>query len=106
MTSTPRSRGQREWRSASGVRSRCSRSLGRVGWPITSPAEPGFAAVHVFEPDSLEVERVFREVSGQAVATLIRVFGDITVAEDAVQDAFVAAAQRWPREGIPPNPAG
>jgi RNA polymerase sigma-70 factor (ECF subfamily) len=56
--------------------------------------------------DANAVERVFREAYGQAVATLIRVFGDITVAEDAVQDAFVVATDRWPREGIPPNPAG
>lgn len=53
-----------------------------------------------------EVERVFREVSGRAVATLIRIFGDITLAEDAVQDAFVVAAVRWGADGIPPNPAG
>ena len=51
-------------------------------------------------------ERVFREVSGQAVATLVRVFGDIGLAEDAVQDAFVVATERWVRDGIPPNPAG
>jgi RNA polymerase sigma-70 factor, ECF subfamily len=53
-----------------------------------------------------EIERVFREVYGQAVATLIRVFGDITLAEDAVQDAFVVASERWRSDGIPPNPAG
>ena len=52
------------------------------------------------------IERVFRDVYGQAVATLARVFGDITLAEDAVQDAFVVASDRWPTEGIPPNPAG
>lgn len=52
------------------------------------------------------VEAAFREVYGQAVATLVRVFGDITLAEDAVQDAFVVASDRWPRDGIPPNPAG
>ena len=52
------------------------------------------------------VERVFREVYGQAVATLARVFGDISLAEDAVQDAFVIASDRWPRKGIPANPAG
>jgi RNA polymerase sigma-70 factor, ECF subfamily len=49
---------------------------------------------------------VFREVHGQAVATLIRVFGDISLAEDAVQDAFVVAIDRWRIIGIPPNPAG
>ncbi|MGH8924626.1 MAG: RNA polymerase sigma factor [Acidimicrobiia bacterium] len=52
------------------------------------------------------VERVFREVYGQAVATLVRVFGDITLAEDAVQDAFVVASERWRSDGFPPNPAG
>lgn len=52
------------------------------------------------------VESVFREVYGQAVATLVRVFGDITVAEDAVQDAFAVASERWKIDGIPPNPAG
>jgi RNA polymerase sigma-70 factor (ECF subfamily) len=52
------------------------------------------------------VERVFREAYGQAVATLVRVFGDISLAEDAVQEAFVVASRRWPSEGIPPNPAG
>lgn len=53
-----------------------------------------------------EVERVFREAYGQAVATLVRVFGDVALAEDAVQDAFVVASERWPTSGIPPNPAG
>ena len=57
------------------------------------------------QPDVSEVESVFREVYGQAVATLVRLFGDISVAEDAVQDAFVVASERW-RNGIPPNPAG
>ena len=52
------------------------------------------------------VERVFREAYGQAVATLARIFGDITLAEDAVQEAFVVASDRWRSDGIPPNPAG
>ncbi len=56
--------------------------------------------------DSAEVETAFRAVHGRAVATLVRVFGDITLAEDAVQDAFVVATTRWPTEGIPANPAG
>jgi RNA polymerase sigma-70 factor (ECF subfamily) len=49
---------------------------------------------------------VFRDAYGQAVATLIRIFGDISLAEDAVQDAFVVATIRWRSDGIPPNPAG
>ncbi len=52
------------------------------------------------------VEQTFREASGRAVATLVRLFGDIDVAEEAVQDAFAVATERWPREGVPPSPAG
>ncbi|HYY80540.1 MAG TPA: sigma-70 family RNA polymerase sigma factor, partial [Actinomycetes bacterium] len=53
-----------------------------------------------------EVERVFREEHGRAVAVLVRVFGDIDIAEEAVQDAFATALQRWPSAGLPPSPAG
>jgi len=53
-----------------------------------------------------EIERIFREEYGRAVAVLVRVFGDIDVAEEAVQDAFTVAAQRWPATGLPPSPAG
>ena len=40
------------------------------------------------------------------MAVLVRVFGDIDIAEEAVQDAFTAAVQRWPSSGLPPSPAG
>jgi RNA polymerase sigma-70 factor (ECF subfamily) len=53
-----------------------------------------------------EIERVFREEYGRAVAVLVRVFGDIDVAEEAVQDAFTVASERWPSTGLPPTPAG
>ena len=53
-----------------------------------------------------DIARVFREEHGRAVAVLVRVFGDIDVAEDAVQDAFATAVQRWPSAGLPPSPAG
>jgi RNA polymerase sigma-70 factor, ECF subfamily len=53
-----------------------------------------------------EVERVFRAEHGRAVAVLVRAFGDIDVAEEAVQDAFTAAVARWPTTGLPPSPAG
>ena len=43
------------------------------------------------------IEQVFREESGQAIATLVRLFGDIDVAEETVQEAFVIASERWPR---------
>jgi RNA polymerase sigma-70 factor (ECF subfamily) len=53
-----------------------------------------------------DIERVFREEYGRAVSVLVRVFGDIDIAEDAVQDAFARAAARWPADGLPPSPAG
>jgi RNA polymerase sigma-70 factor, ECF subfamily len=53
-----------------------------------------------------EIERVFREEYGRAVAVLVGAFGDIDVAEEAVQDAFTAAVRRWPSAGLPPSPAG
>jgi RNA polymerase sigma-70 factor, ECF subfamily len=49
---------------------------------------------------------VFREDHGRAVAVLVRRFGDIDVAEEAVQDAFAEAVRRWPSTGLPPSPAG
>jgi RNA polymerase sigma-70 factor, ECF subfamily len=53
-----------------------------------------------------DIERVFRAEYGRAVAVLVRVFGDIDIAEEAVQDAFTTAAERWPSAGLPPSPAG
>jgi RNA polymerase sigma-70 factor, ECF subfamily len=56
--------------------------------------------------DAAAIERVFRAEHGRAVAVLARVFGDLGIAEDAVADAFTAAVERWPRDGLPPAPAG
>ncbi|HEX9856612.1 MAG TPA: sigma-70 family RNA polymerase sigma factor [Acidimicrobiia bacterium] len=56
--------------------------------------------------DNIDVGRVFRDESGRAVASLVRFFGDIDVAEEAVQEAFEIALRRWPDEGLPPSPAG
>ena len=53
-----------------------------------------------------DIERVFRQEYGRAVAVLVRSFGDIDLAEDAVQDAFARAVERWPSAGLPPSPAG
>ncbi|MFI5492203.1 RNA polymerase sigma factor [Actinoplanes sp. NPDC051859] len=53
-----------------------------------------------------DLERIFRTEYGRAVAVLVRVFGDIDIAEEAVQDAFATAAQRWPVDALPPSPAG
>jgi RNA polymerase sigma-70 factor (ECF subfamily) len=52
------------------------------------------------------IEQVFREEHGRAVAVLVRLFGSIDVAEEAVQDAFTAAVEHWPANGLPPSPAG
>jgi len=52
------------------------------------------------------VETVFREHYGRVVAVLVRLLGDIDAAEEAVQDAFLTAVQRWPVDGVPPSPAG
>ncbi len=52
------------------------------------------------------VERVFREEYGRLVATLVRRFGDIDVAEEAAAEALVIAVEKWPQYGVPPNPGG
>jgi len=56
--------------------------------------------------DATAIERVFREEYGRAVAVMVRVFGDIDIAEESVQEAFTVAVQRWPTTGMPPSPAG
>lgn len=50
------------------------------------------------------IERVFREEHGRIVASLVRRFGDIDIAEEAAGEALVAALERWPADGVPPNP--
>ena len=55
-------------------------------------------------PTTDDIARVFRDESGRCIATLVRVLGDIDLAEDAVQEAFVVAARTWPVAGLPPNP--
>jgi len=57
-------------------------------------------------PSDRDIGEVFRQEYGRAVAVLVRVFGDIDIAEEAVQDAFTVAAQRWPAQGLPASPAG
>ena len=56
--------------------------------------------------DAIELERIFREESGRVVATLVRLFGDIDIAEEMAQEAFAIAAEKWPVTGLPPNPGG
>ena len=52
------------------------------------------------------VEKIFRYQSARIVAGLASATGDLELAQDAVQEAFVTALERWPRDGVPLNPAG
>ena len=67
--------------------------------PESRPAAPT-------APTATTIEAVFRAEYGRAVAVLVRAFGDIDLAEEAVQDAFATAVQRWPIDGPPASPAG
>ena len=53
-----------------------------------------------------DLSLIYRREVGRCTATLIRVLGDINLAEDAVAEAFAIAAEQWPKQGIPPNPGG
>src|SRR5437879_9999789 len=56
------------------------------------------------EPLRDTVEAVYRSESRRVLATLIRLLGDFDLAEEALHDAFMAAVERWPRDGVPANP--
>lgn len=56
------------------------------------------------EPVEGRLERIYQEESRHVLATLIRLLGDFELAEDALHEAFLAAAEKWPREGMPRNP--
>ena len=71
---------------------------------MTSQQPPGPSTRRPIDEDG--VAEVFRAEFGRVVATLTRVFGDLTIAEDAAQDAFVAALRTWPTQEPPPNPGG
>jgi RNA polymerase sigma-70 factor (ECF subfamily) len=64
---------------------------------------PAGQGVRVLAP-AAAIDRLFRRESGRAVASLIRVLGDFDLAEEAVQDAWLAAVEHWPRDGVPRNP--
>jgi DNA-directed RNA polymerase specialized sigma24 family protein len=93
-----------------------SRHRSRSARSRTSPMNPG-PGMHprperkgdgdaAHKLDGAEVGRIFRQESGRSVAALIRIFGDLDLAEDAVQDAFTVALRKWPADGLPPNPGG
>src|ERR1044072_3958439 len=56
------------------------------------------------EPLNKTIETLYRLESGRALATLVRVLGDLDLAEEAMHEAFAAALESWPRTGIPDNP--
>src|SRR3954447_22628461 len=58
------------------------------------------------QPGTAAVERAFREEYGRLIASLVRRFGDIDLAEEAASEALVAALERWSESGVPPNPGG
>ncbi|MDX1435357.1 MAG: RNA polymerase sigma factor [Anaerolineales bacterium] len=57
-------------------------------------------------PGSSEIDQIYRDHAGRVLANLIGRFGDFDLAEDALQEALVAALEAWPQEGLPANPAG
>jgi RNA polymerase sigma-70 factor (ECF subfamily) len=63
-------------------------------------------SIDTVDVDAKALERVYRGEFGRVVATLVRRFGDIDLAEEMAQEAFVIASERWPSEGMPPNPGG
>src|SRR5688500_13562206 len=83
-----------------------ARSPGRPPCRWRSARSPTGAFDAVPDVRTPDIEAVFRESYGRAVAVLTRLLGDIDAAEEAVQDAFLTAVQRWPVDGVPPSPAG
>src|SRR2546422_2222831 len=74
------------------------------------PRDSGFDALHrpgmtkLSPMTPTEIEKIFRDEAGRALATLIRLVGDFDLAEDALQDAFAVALERWPAADPPSNP--
>jgi len=58
----------------------------------------------MLDPINLEIGRIYKSESGRVLAVLIRILGDLDLAEDAVQEAFSIAMEKWPIDGIPKNP--
>ena len=98
-------RGRRRSRAPRTARSKCARSWTTRRWAAKRPTRRPRAWRSTLSAPGVIIDRLFRRESGQAVAALARAFGDLDRAEEAVQDAFVVALERWPRDGVPPNPA-
>src|SRR3982075_3154885 len=65
--------------------------------------EPGLSSLSGLDPKSA-VNDIYRAESRRVFAALVRLLGDFDVAEEALQDAFRAALEQWPRDGVPANP--
>ena len=90
----PRLRGRRPRRRDRARRAHPGRAHGRRG---RGPPDHGVVATR-------PLEQVFRDEWGRVLAALIGFLGDFELAEEAAQDAFAIAAERWPRDGVPANP--
>src|SRR5204862_4597111 len=84
--------------SRSGAGAGCADSGGADGWRGRGAPAGGAVAL------AASLERVFREEWGRVLANLIGFLGDFDLAEEAAQEAFAIAAERWPRDGMPDNP--
>src|SRR5438094_4393407 len=93
-----RCRSRHRFRRRSGAASRCGRSGNRRSGDAVT-ADAGGA-----EDARAMVDAVYRSDSRRVLATLIRLLGDFDLAEEALSDAFAAAVERWPRDGVPANP--
>src|SRR5688500_5184456 len=102
MAPTPRPRSR--WAASGSSRPRTStpRWIGPAEPP--PPARDRSSCAPCRMSDDLSA--IYRREVGRCTATLIRVLGDVDLAEDAVAEAFAIAAERWPVSGIPPNPGG
>src|SRR5665213_421495 len=69
---------------------------------VGTPRNDGRKTVHLMTP--IEIEKIFRDEAGRALATLIRLVGDFDLAEDALQEAVAVALERWPATDPPANP--
>ena len=74
------------------------------GPAVPGPSEPRARASS--PTPTRAIERIYREEYGRIVASLVRRFGDIDIAEEAAGEALLVAVERWPVDGVPPNPGG
>src|SRR5215208_5777992 len=105
--SMPRSPLPRAFPAPRRVQSRSGRSWFIADRALVIPGStllrrPGMTGTKKMTPT--DIEKIFRDEAGRAMATLIRLVGDFDLAEDALQDAFAVALERWSNAGLPSNP--